>query len=69
MPGGSGRVKIDILDDPDRYPLNLRSVRYDDNARELHIGEGVIKHAEPRIWLYEVSRSHVISGKRSTRRR
>lgn len=60
VPGGSARVKIDIPDDPDRYPQNLRSVRYDDTASELHVGEGVIEHVDPRIWAYEVSGLHVV---------
>jgi len=58
--GGSARVKNDIPDDPDRYPQNLRAVTYDDNERELHVGEGVIEHVDPRLWAYEVSGLRVV---------
>lgn len=60
VPNGRARVKIEIPDDPDRYPQNLRAVRYADNERELHVGEGVISDVDPRIWEYEVSGLRVV---------
>lgn len=33
---------------------------YDDKERELHVGEGVIAHVDPRIWAYEVSGLRVV---------
>ncbi len=50
-----------IPDDPEKYPQNLReAVRYDENKRELHVGEGVFGEVDPRVWAYEVSGLRVV---------
>ncbi|CCF82854.1 type ISP restriction/modification enzyme [Nitrolancea hollandica] len=61
VPRGSAQLKVGIPGDREKYPVNLqRDVRYDENAKELHVGEGVIEHVDPRIWAYEVSGLHVV---------
>jgi hypothetical protein len=60
VPQGSARWITSIPDHPDKYPQNLREVRYDDTKRELLVGEGVIGDVDPRIWAYEVSGLRVV---------
>jgi len=61
VPPGRARIKVAIPSDPDEYPATLQQdVRYDSEAQELHVGDGVIEHVYPRVWEYEVSGLRIV---------
>jgi hypothetical protein len=60
VPNGRAKLKIAIPNDPDRFPLHLREVTYDENKQLLRVGEGVVENVDTRIWTYQVSGMQVV---------
>lgn len=60
VPQGSANVQVGIPETPEAYPESLNDVVYDENARELKVGDGVIENVAPEVFNYEVSGFRVV---------
>lgn len=54
---GAARVTVPVSQDPEHYP---REFVYDEQARELRVGDGVFASVAPEVWAYGVSGLRVI---------
>jgi hypothetical protein len=59
LPQGLARAVRPVGATPETYPT---SYTYDEEKRELHVGDGVFAPVEPQVWRFSVSGLHVLGS-------